>query len=173
MSSEEGLDIDRVLTIGLYNTYDKNISPVHIRAVARAAPLCWAYGLHLALVNFPFADEQDAVDSVMKDTSIGKGGAYLKHLHDAGKLHVVDDPSDLGVLVATTSHPDVKKSLSIEDLREMESDLCFLLGVGRSGLPARLLDQARIHMEFTGRNIPLETCTAMGVLARMMRELYR
>jgi hypothetical protein len=76
-------------------------------------------------------------------------------------------------MVATTSHPDKQKSVELEDLAEMAQDMCFLLGVGKLGLPMKMLNQAEYHLEFTGRNIPLETCTAMGILSHLLGELRK
>jgi hypothetical protein len=43
------------------------------------------------------------------------------------------------------------------------------MGLGKSGLPQSLLNQVQYHLELTGNNIPLETCTAMGVIAQQLR----
>ena len=46
-----------------------------------------------------------------------------------------------------------------------------LMGLGRKGLPASFLKAAPAHLELTGRNVSLETATAMGVIAERMRQL--
>lgn len=171
---EGSLDVDRILTLALFSTYEKKmISSAHTRAIARAAPLCWAYGLDLAIIHFPFSDAEQVIEHVVKDTNVGKGGEYLKKLLETGRLRVQDSPEGLGDLVATTSHPDKGKLVDLEDLAEMEQDMCFLLGVGKLGLPTKLLKQADYHLEFTGRNIPLETCTAMGILSHLLGEIRK
>ncbi|WP_279385220.1 DUF531 family protein [Methanosarcina barkeri] len=39
----------------IVNTYDKiKVLDAHYRAIARAAPICHAFGFHLALYDFPF-----------------------------------------------------------------------------------------------------------------------
>ena len=161
-----------VLTLGLYNTYDtSSISSSHIRAVARAAPLCWAFGLDLALLNFPFKDVESAVNTVAKDTRVGKGGLYLEQLQKAGRFHLLEDIGDHAI--ATTSHPKNSKKITMNDLKGMGSDLMFLLGVGRAGLPKTVLKRANFHLEFTGRDVPLETSTAMGMLAKIMHDILQ
>ena len=45
------------------------------------------------------------------------------------------------------------------------------MGLGRKGLPASFLKAAPAHLELTGRNVHLETATAMGVIAERMRTL--
>ena len=66
--------------LALYDTYEGGIKPVHIRAVARAAPLCKAFGLNLALMGFPTDDLDGLVSLVVKDTMVGRGGKYLNEL---------------------------------------------------------------------------------------------
>jgi hypothetical protein len=174
MIDEGSLDVDRILTLALFSTYEKRmISTAHTRAIARAAPLCWAYGLDLAIIRFPFSDAEQVIEHVIKDTSVGKGGEYLKKLQENGRLRVQDSVEGLGDMVATTSHPEKEKLVDLEDLAEMEQDMCFLLGVGKLGLPTKLLKQAEYQLEFTGRNIPLETCTAMGILSHLLGELRK
>ena len=44
-----------MLTLGIVNAYDKmKVLDAHYRAIARAAPICHAFGFHLALYDFPF-----------------------------------------------------------------------------------------------------------------------
>jgi hypothetical protein len=45
------------------------------------------------------------------------------------------------------------------------------MGLGSKGLPARLLREAPFHLELTGRNVSMETATAMGVLAERLRQV--
>jgi len=169
---EDDLEIQRVIILGLYNTYDKTkLAPAHVRAIARAAPLCWAYNLNLALINFPFEDVKDAVETVTKDTQVGQGGKFIEKLEHDGRIHITDDPKTLGELVATTSHPD--KAKRVEDINRLEGDLCVLLGVGKVGLSRTLLNESKFHLEFTGKGIPLETCTAMGILANILGSVPR
>lgn len=167
------LERNRILTLGLFNTYEKKIGSAHIRAISRAAPLCWAYDLDLAIINFPIKDEEDLKKLVLDDTAIGKGGKYLKRLVRTGRVHIQEeyDDSKLGTAVATTSHPDKNKKVEMGELSEGVSDILFLLGVGKRGLPGSILARADHHMEFTGKGIPLETCTAMGILAHLIGEL--
>ena len=162
----------RIITMGLYNTYEKKLSSAHVRAMARAAPLCYAYGLSLCLFGFPFQSAQEALEKVSFNTSVDKGGFFLNLLKKEGRFHVSDDIYEgvLGTLVATTSHPDPKKLISLEYLKKSK-DLCFLLGVGKKGLPGSVLSYTKYHLEFSGQNIPFETSTAMGILAYMLKNL--
>lgn len=162
--------------LALYNTYEGGLKPIHTRAVARAAPLCFAYGLDLALLAFPSESLEELVAEVIKETNIGKGGRYLKELAGAGRLYLREPDSgleEIGLVVPTTSHPDQEKQISFEEMtdigRKDEKRLCLVMGLGKAGLPASFLKNARYHLELTGKGISLETCTVMGIIAERLR----
>ena len=70
-----------MLTLALYNSYDpKKIHEAHLRAIARAAPVCYAFDFHLALIGFPFDEPLELVERVSGSTTIGEGGKYLLEL---------------------------------------------------------------------------------------------
>ncbi len=168
--------------LALYDTYEGGLKPVHSRAVARAAPLCAAFGLDLALMGFPSNDLERIVELSEKETNIGRGGAYIRELHRSDRIMLVDcsgknppsDWSDLGLPVATSSRPDKLKSVKLGKAMEIsrsghpEKRICLIMGLGRKGLPDSLLRSVPHHLEITGVNIPLETATAMGILAYMI-----
>ncbi len=168
--------------LGLYDTYEGGLKPVHIRMIARAAPLCMAYDLDLALFGFPTRDLDRLVARVLGDTNIGKGGRYLKNLKNHGRISLIhcsqqvpptrQDWLKLGLPVATTSRPSDSKARTLDHaLKASRKDhprgrLCLIMGLGRKGLPKSLLDSVEHHVELTGSNISLETSTAMGIIAR-------
>jgi hypothetical protein len=159
------------IILGLVNTYaGKTLKDTHIRAVARAAPLCIAYNLKLALFNFPVADPAILIKLVENQTQISETRKHISALYERGWLKVRKLPKepvlpDLGLLVATTSKPDSEKALPLEKMLETKKPICFLMGLGSSGLPKNILKLAKYHLELTGKNVSLETCTALGVLA--------
>lgn len=169
--------------LALYDTYEGGLKPVHFRAIARTAPLCFAFGLDLALIGFPTNDLDELVKLVVTETNIGKGGKYLKQLVTQGRIVLVPatlrkPPTNwdkLGLPVATTSHPQINKKVDVKDVIKYSKTqhrlnrVCIIMGLGRSGLPKSLLNQVQYHLEVTGNNIPLETCTAMGVIAQQLR----
>ncbi len=169
--------------LALYDTYEGGLKPVHIRAVARAAPLCAAFGLDLALMGFPTEDLEKLVKMVTSDTNVGKGGRYLKELVGRGRVVLVPctqrkppkNWEELGLPVATTSHPREDKKIRMAKALRLARSLhplrraCLIMGLGKRGLPPSLLDVAPYHLELTGSNVPLETCTAMGVIAQQLR----
>ncbi len=163
-------------SMGLYNTYHGSLHPVHTRTVARAAPLCYAYGMKLVLFGFPFENVEEAVERISAETNIGKGGAYLRILKEEGRLFVLPYPDkkfipEVGELIATTSRPEENKRVDIEKIAEQRRNVCLVMGLGRKGLPGRFLKMAEKHVELTGYGIPLETCTVMGVICERIRSL--
>lgn len=161
---------EAAITLSLLNTYAGEVlKDVHIRAIARAAPLCYAFDLNLCLLGFPVRDAEEVVVRVKGETRLGEAGEYLQRLHEEERLFVLDVPRGpvlpgLGEIVVTTSHPDPRKRTEIETIVKRGRPFCVLMGLGSRGLPDRVLRSSKYHVELTGRDIPLETCTAMAVL---------
>ncbi|MDD4307842.1 MAG: DUF531 family protein [Thermoplasmata archaeon] len=163
----------------LFDTHEGGIGPVHLRMLARAAPLCIAYGLDMGLMEFPEKDLRALVSKAMADTNVGKGGRYLRELMDAGRITLFKDFRECdsaGLAVATTSHPAPQKSITLEAAAKLSAGhpggrMAVIMGLGRKGLPKTVMDAARHHAEITGSNIPLETSTAMGIIAHKLGTL--
>jgi hypothetical protein len=171
-----------MLTLGLFNTYDKiKVVEAHYRGIARAAPIAYAYGFNLALVGFPYEFTQaELVEFVMDNTTIGSSGAYLQKLHEEKRLFVMDVPErgfppQFGSLVITTSRPEKKKaatSTEVAGLMVRKKSLFILIGLGRKGLPREYFSMAAHHLDITdGKGISLETCTAIGAVAARLATL--
>jgi len=159
-----------MIVLCLVNTYDKlKLHEIHLRTIARAAPLCYAYDLHLALMDFNFwKNEEEMVKQVADYTTIGEHGRYAIELLKAGKIHLIDKiPAHFGDVIATTSKPDEKKRISFEDLKDLikRRSATFLMGLGRRGLPKDIMKKAKYHYDVTEKGISLETCSAMGAIA--------
>lgn len=180
-------------TLGLYNSYDANhFHETMRRAIARAAPLCHAFGMNLSPIGFPFHAYRDKEGNaparetpqviaqlVASSTSIGEGGEYLETLATEGRFQPIPFPAkgfppQLGTVVLATRKPDPKKRADLRDVafrtREGESFL-FLVGLGPRGVPKDVHAQAALHLELTGSEKSLETATAMGVLAGRLHEV--
>jgi hypothetical protein len=167
----------------LYNTYEGGMKSIHRRMLARAAPLCWSFGYDLVLTGFPIADLTDLVESTFGDTRIGKGGVYVRKLSETGRIQIRErfgkedeaDWNQLGLPIATTSKPDIEKSVSMREAVELADRshplkrVCIMIGMGKKGLPVSLLRSANHHLELTGAGIPLETSVALGVIAERLR----
>jgi hypothetical protein len=155
----------------LYNSYDKlRIHDIHIRSVARAAPVCYALGFSLALLDFPVP----MYDLVLQNTTIGESGKFLEHLKINSKFSELTGKLPLAVPVVTTSRPDDDKAVTCRRLVECHKageHLGFIIGLGRRGLPNSLRKKARYHLDVTGKGISLETCTAIGYIAAQFATL--
>ncbi len=164
--------------LAIVDTYDGKLGETHLRAVGRAAPLCWAFGLDLALVGFPGGLDQ-TVRKAAKETHIGEGEGYVSELAAAGRIHWIPAGEDgsmptwPGLPIATTPSPDVLKALDFATAAERAHGrpLVVLMGLGKRGLPASWLKGIPHHLELTGKRVSLETATAMGILAERMRLL--
>jgi len=159
--------------LALHDTYQGKLSSAHVRMIARAAPLCIAYDIDLALLDFPIKDLDSLVRMVSANTNVGKGGRYLRELFVQNRVMLIDDPNEAGMAIATTSRPEKAKSISLKEAARMAQDhptrrMCVIMGLGRNGLPKKLLADISHHAEVTGSNVPLETSTAMGIIAQMI-----
>jgi len=163
-----------MLTLALYNTYDpKKLHEAHLRAIARAGPIAYAYGFHLALVGFPFEGRPvDVAREISSHTTIGEGGRYLLELAEGNRFHLLEFPRrgfppQFGIPVATTRKPSEEKEVTPLELAERAlrgESFLILVGLGRHGLPKEIFKTARYHMDITGKRVSLETCTAIGAI---------
>lgn len=160
--------------MALVDTYDGALGDAQFRAIARAAPLCWAFGLDLGLSGFPASDLKAVVAKAAKSTGIGEGAGYLQKLAADGRVHVLPAaPSQAtGFLVATTPKPDPAKATDFaQAAKQAKGPLVVLVGLGPKGLPGEWMRAAAVHLELTGNNVSLETATAMGIIAERMGQL--
>lgn len=151
----------------LVDGYTGGLGAPHLRAVARAAPLCMAFNLDLVLMGFPTTSAAELVDLVDAESNVGEDGAYARQLLEADRLHVMPLQNGLpvawpGTPVATTPHPEAGKGTELESV---EGPVCLLIGQGKQGLPTKMLHATDHHHELTGKGISMETATAMGILA--------
>lgn len=181
----------RPITLGLYNSYDpKSFHEAMRRAVVRAAPLSDAFDMHLALFGFPFDAYEtktgerphprtpgDVARVLAESTSIGQGGGHLGRLADGGRLHVFEFPDkgfppQLGTPVLATRQAAKEKRIDVHELvdRAAKEPFLVLVGLGPRGVPKKVHEMARHHLELTGSQVSLETATAMGVLVGRMAE---
>lgn len=172
-----------MLTLSLYNSYDpKKLHKAHLRAIARAAPVCYAFDFHLALVGFPFETRKplEIAEEISQSTTIGESGKYLLKLAKTNKFHLLEFPKSgfppqFGEVIATTRKPDESKEISSLQLAERAlkgGSFMLVVGLGRHGLPKEIFKLARHHLDITdGKIISLETCTAIGSIPAKIRTL--
>lgn|GEM_PF-942315 len=175
------------ITLGLYNSYDPNhFHEAMRRAIARAAPLAFAFELNLSLFGFPFKayrtktgetpeprTPQELAALIADSTSIGEGGGFLTRIADGGRFQAYPYPDrgwppQLGTAVLATQEPDASKRIDLDTIARRADEgegFLVLVGLGPRGVPKRIEELAPHHLELTGRGIGLETATALGVLA--------
>ena len=66
-------------TLGLYNTYGGNWNHPHYKAVFKAANLCSAFDLNMALIGFPEIKPERLVNEIKKEIRLPNEG-YLSQL---------------------------------------------------------------------------------------------
>jgi hypothetical protein len=112
-------------------------------------------------MGFPTNDLNRFIDQVKTETNIGKSGYYLKEMATNNRISLVHctqnqqptDWNDIGLPVATTSHPDKAKKIGLKKaIQKANSDhplkrLCLIMGLGRHGLPKSLLNSVSYHLE--------------------------
>lgn len=174
------------VTLGLYNSYDPvKFHEAMRRAAVRGGPLATGYGLHLALVGFPWKAFRDAggaplasvtpaavAAALTERSSVGDGGSDLKQLAASGGLHVVSqrDPPfgpQFGTLALATRRPDPARAVTLDSLARRVRDgesFIVLVGLGPRGVPASVREASQLHVDVTGSQTSLETATAMGAL---------
>jgi len=170
----------------LYNSYDrKSFREAHRRALARAGALALAFDQNLVTFGFPFPEDickpRELAEWVADTTSIGEDGKYLRDLASSGRFQSFPLPGrglppQLGELVLTTSSPDPTKRVELESLvgdLALGRGVCLLFGLGPKGVPSSVHRMARKHLEITGSERSLETCTAMGAVSAVIAHLVK
>ena len=148
-------------TLGIYNTYGGNWNHPHYKAVFKAANLCSAFDLNLALIDFPEIEPDYLVSEIKKEMRLANDG-YLSQLFSKDRIRFFEkdiDESWAGVKVVTTENPDSKK------FKRPEGEICMVMGLGPKGLPKSYVSKCKHHFEITGSGIGFETGTAMGAIA--------
>ena len=148
-------------TLGLYNTYGGNWNHPHYKAVFKAANLCSAFDLNMALIGFPEIKPERLVNEIKKEMRLPNEG-YLSQLLSNKRVRFFDndiDESWAGSKIVTTANPDSNK------LKKPEGKLCMIMGLGPKGLPKSYINNSDNHFEITGSEVAFETGTAMGAIA--------
>lgn len=165
------------ITIGLYNTYDRQrFREAHRRALARAAPLALAFDFNLATFGFPFPEDRrtpvEVADFVANSTSIGEGGRYFIELAEKGRFSYFPYPKSgfppqFGIPVITTSKPFLER-VSPEEIGERSSNgesFLIVFGLGPHGMSKKEKELGRYHLDITEKGMSMETCTVIGAIS--------
>ncbi len=114
----------------LHDAYEGGLKPPHLRALARAAPLCVAYDLDLGLLGFPADPVESIVERTVRETNVGQGGSLLEQLHTQDRVKLIgpggqsglEALAQLGLPVATTSNPWEGKRVELEDIMAKQAE---------------------------------------------------
>ncbi len=157
-------------TLALVGTYEGSIGTPHLRALARAAGIAWGFGLDIALVDWPTTDLEGLCVRATKESGTA-GVSHLGELLEAERVALLSSEEVLGGAlghpIVTTHQP---RGGSI-DLNSYEGSLCVMIGLGRNGLPGKILDACEHQFELTGIGASLETAVAMGAIAQCLANL--
>ena len=157
-------------TLALVGTYDGSIGTPHLRALARAAGIAWGFGLDIALIDWPTDDIEQLCEHAQKESGTA-GVAHLPSLLAAQRIQLSTAENALsgshGHPIATTHQP---RGGSV-NLNDFDGKICMFIGLGRQGLPKKLLDNCQDQFELTGVGASLETAVAMGAIAQRLADL--
>jgi hypothetical protein len=96
---------------------------------------------------------------------------HLPSLLSSGRIQLLSIEDALEGVVGhpiATTHQPVGGSV---DLTGFEGGICMFIGLGRQGLPQKLLDNCPDQFELTGIGASLETAVAMGAIAQRLADL--
>ena len=168
--SDGGDVVRRGHTMALVGTYDGAVSTPHLRALARAAGIAWGFGLDIALIDWPTEDLEGLCERAQKESGTA-GVNHLPALLASQRIQLLSVEEALsgtaGHPIATTHQP----AGGSVDLTTFDGSLCMFIGLGRQGLPKRLLDNCPDQFELTGVGASLETAVAMGAIAQRLADL--
>ena len=154
-------------TLGIYNTYGGNWNHPHYKAVFKAANLCSAFDLNLALIDFPKIESDHLISEIKKEMRLPNDG-YLSQLFSKKRVRFFEkdiDESWAGLKVITTANPETTK------LQIPEGKICMVMGLGPKGLPKSYIAKSETHFEITGSGVAFETGTAMGAIAGYLHSM--
>ena len=80
-------------TLGIYNTYGGNWNHPHYKAVFKAANLCSAFDLNLALIDFPEIEPDYLVSEIKKEMRLANDG-YLSQLFSKDRIRFFEKDID-------------------------------------------------------------------------------
>ena len=141
------------------------------RLIARVAPVCLAYDLHLWLANFGTKKTPlDFAESIAPSTSIGKGGKDFIEICKKGKVNFTDLqlPQNIGLQIICTNLPDKSKEKNIEEIVKIseENTIAFLFGISQRTNKAikKIKDKAHAHLDITNKKIRLSLDSEIGAV---------
>tara|TARA_B100001123_G_C15155723_1_gene965395 strand:+ start:57 stop:581 length:525 start_codon:yes stop_codon:yes gene_type:complete len=164
------------LNLVLINTKKSDdLSELHRRWIARVAPICKAYDLHLTLSNFKIDDSPiEFAKKIAPSTSIGKGGEGFIELAQKGKVQITNLPlpQNIGTMVVCTSEPEEKKERNIDYISKLSNDekiaLIFGCDEHQNQMTKKIRKESRHHLDITGKRIKLSLDGEIGAVTSIL-----
>tara|TARA_Y100000590_G_scaffold327235_1_gene371520 strand:- start:3827 stop:4333 length:507 start_codon:yes stop_codon:yes gene_type:complete len=152
-----------------------DLSELHRRWIARVAPICKAYDLHLTLSNFKIDDSPiEFAKKIAPSTSIGKGGEGFIELAQKGKVQITNLPlpQNIGTMVVCTSEPEEKKERNIDYISKLSNDekiaLIFGCDEHQNQMTKKIRKESRHHLDITGKRIKLSLDGEIGAVTSIL-----
>ena len=164
------------LNLVLINTKKSDdLSEFQRRWIARVAPICKAYDLHLTLFNFKIDDSPiNFAKKIAPSTSIGEGGKRLVELAQKGKVQITDLslPQNLGIIVICTSKPEQNKEKSIDYISKLLNNekiaLIFGCDEHQNQITKKIRADSKYHLDITGKGIKLTLDSEIGAVTSIL-----
>ena len=157
-----------------------DLSEIHRRWIARVAPLCIAYNLHLTLSNFKISDSPiEFAKKMAPSTSIGEGGQRFIELARNGKMQITDlpPPKNFGTTIVCTSKPEKNKerdSAYIAKLSDKERiALIFGCDEHQNQMTKKIKSDSKHHLDITSKGIKLTLETEIGAVTSILSKIRK
>ena len=148
-----------------------NLSELHRRWIARVAPICKAYDLHLTLSNFKIDDSPiEFAKKIAPSTSIGEGGERFIELAQKGKVQITDLPlpQNVGTTVVCTAKPEQNKEKNVSYISKLSNGeriaLIFGCDEHQSQMTKKIRADAKYHLDITSKRIKLSLDCEIGAI---------
>ena len=141
------------------------------RLIARVAPVCLAYDLHLWLIDFGIKETPlDFARRIAPSTSIGKGGKNLIKLCEQGKVKIsnLQLPQNLGQRIICTSQPESSKRIALNDVLKIstKNTISFIFGINKrtNKVLKKIKDESYGQLDITEKRISLSLDSEIGAV---------
>jgi len=141
------------------------------RLIARVAPVCLAYNLHLWLVDFGIKETPlDFARGIAPSTSIGKDGENLIKLCEKGKVNIsnLQLPQNIGLKIICTNLPENSKEKTLDDIIKISKEkvISFIFGINQrtNKVLKKIRDESYAHLDITNKRIQLSLDSEIGAV---------
>ena len=154
---------------------NKDVDEDNRRLIARVAPVCLAYSLHLWLVDFGIKETPiEFARSIAPSTSIGEGGENLIKLCEKGKVKIskLELPQNIGRKIICTIKPENSKQKTLEDIVRIsqEKAISFIFGTNqrKNKELKKIKDESYAHLDITNKRIQLSLDSEIGAVCHSL-----